>query len=148
MKTFFVGLALGFGIGFLLLPKTGNEREELQREKTRELQRSLPDHNERALQSTAIQERDRFSLPRRPKYQSRGGAIRTGIHPVALLNMATEKELVAAGVDPAQASKIIAHRPYSSLQDAMDRGLLSLGALAEIQKAAAAHEPVPLQPLA
>ena len=148
MKIFFVGLALGFGIGFLLLPKTGNEREELQREKTRELQRSLPDHNERALQSAAIQERDRFSLPRRPKYQSRGGAIRTGIHPVALLNLATEKELVAAGVDPAQASKIIAHRPYSSLQDAIDRGLLSLGALAEIQKGAAAHEPVPLQPLA
>ena len=148
MKIFFVGLALGFGIGFLLLPKTGNEREELQREKTRELQRSLPDHNERALQSAAIQERNRFSLPRRPKYQSRGGAIRTGIHPVALLNLATEKELVAAGVDPAQASKIIAHRPYSSLQDAIDRGLLSLGALAEIQKGAAAHELVPLQPLA
>ena len=148
MKTFFVGLALGFGIGFLLLPKSGNEREELQREKTRELQRSLPEHKERALQSAAIQERDRFSLQRRPGYESGGGAIRTGIHPVALLNMATEKELVAAGLDPAQASQIITHRPYTSLQDAMDRGLLSLGTLAEIQKAPAAHEPIPLQPLA
>ncbi|HTM43012.1 MAG TPA: hypothetical protein VL177_18975 [Terriglobales bacterium] len=148
MKIFFVGLALGFGIGFLLLPKSGNEHEELQREKTRELQRNLPQHTERALQSAAIQERDRFSLPRRPEYESRGGAIRTGIHPIAVLNMATEKELVAAGVDPAQASKIISHRPYTSLQDAMDRGLLSLGALAEIQKGAAAHELVPLQPLA
>jgi hypothetical protein len=148
MKTFFVGLALGFGIGFLLLPKSGNEHEELQREKTRELQRSLPQDEERALQSAAIQKRDRFSVPRRPEYRSRAGAIRTGIHPLALLNMATEKELVAAGVDPAQASKIIAHRPYTSLQDAMDRGLLSLRTLAEIQKAAAAHEPIPLQSLA
>jgi hypothetical protein len=148
MKTFFVGLALGFGIGFLLLPKSGNEHEELQREKTRELQRSLPHDEERARQSAAIRERDRFSVPRRPEYESRGGAVRTGIHPVALLNMASEKELVAAGVDPGQASKIIAHRPYSSLQDAMDRGFLSLGTLAEVQKAAAAHEPTPLQPLA
>jgi len=44
MKIFFVVLALGFGIGFLLLPKSGNEHEELQREKTRELQRNLPQH--------------------------------------------------------------------------------------------------------
>jgi hypothetical protein len=148
MKTFFMGLALGFGIGFLLLPKSGNEREELQREKTRELQRSLPHDQERALQSAAIQERGRFSVPRRLEYESRGGAIRTGIHPIAFLNMATEKDLVAAGVDPGQASKIIARRPYTSLQDAMDRGLLSLGTLADIRKAAAAHEPIPLQSLA
>ncbi|HKW26079.1 MAG TPA: hypothetical protein VJN48_09870 [Terriglobales bacterium] len=148
MKTFFVGLALGFGIGFLLLPKSGNEHEELRREKTRELQRSLPQDQERILQSAAVREHDRYTHPPRPEYESRGGAVRTGIHPVALLNMATEKELVAAGVDPGQASKIIARRPYISLQDAMDRGLLSLGTLTDIQKAAAAHEPIPLQPLA
>ena len=148
MKTFFVGLALGFGIGFLLLPKSGNEREELLRDKTRELQRSLPEHQERALQSAAIRERDHFSVPRRSRYESRAGAIRAGIHTLAILNMATEKELVAAGVDPAQASKIIAHRPYTPLQDAMHCGLLSLGTLASIQKAAAAHQPIPLPPLA
>ncbi len=148
MKTFFVGLALGFGIGFLLLPKSGNEREELQRGKTRELQRSLPEHQERTLQSAAIQERGRFSVPRRPQYESRAGAVRAGIHPVALLNMATEEELVAAGLDPVQVSKITAHRPYASLQDAMHRGALSPGTLVELQKAASAHEPIPLQPLA
>jgi hypothetical protein len=148
MKTFFVGLALGFGIGFLLLPKSGNEHEELLREKTRELQRSLPQDEERALQSAAIQERGGFTHPRRPRYASRAGAIRTGIHPIALLNMATEKELVSAGLGPALASKIIAGRPFTSLQDAMDRGLFSLGTLGEIQKAADAHEPLPLQPLA
>jgi hypothetical protein len=117
MKTFFVGLALGFGIGFLLLPKNGNEHEELLREKTRELQRSLPQAEERELQSAAIQERDRFTRPRRPEYGSRAGAVRTGIHPVSLLNMATERELVSAGVEPALASKIIAARPYTSLQE-------------------------------
>lgn len=148
MKTFFVGLAVGFGIGLLLLPKNSNEREELLREKTRELQRSLPQDDERALQSAAVRGHDRFTRPRRPEYESRSGAIRAGIHPIAFLNMATEKELVAAGVDPALASKILAHRPYASLQDAMDRGFLSLGTLAEVEKAAAAHESIPLQPLA
>lgn len=144
MKTFFVGLALGFGIGFLLLPKSGNEHEELRREKARELQRSLPQDEERALQSAAIKERDRFTHPRRPEYASRTRAVRTGIHPIALLNMATEKELLSAGLEPALASKIIVGRPYTSLQDAMDRCLLSFRALAELQKAAAVHEPIPL----
>ena len=148
MKTFFVGLAVGFGIGFLLLPKSGNEHEELLREKTRELQRSLPQDEERALQSAAVRGHDRDTRPRRPEYESRGGAIRTGVHPLALLNMATEKELVAVGVDPALASRIIAHRPYASLQDAIDRGPLSLGTLASVQKAADAHEPFSLQPMA
>ena len=148
MKTFFVGLALGFGIGFLLLPRSSNEHEDLIREKTRELQRSVPPHEERELQSAAIQERDRFTRPRRPEYDSRGGAVRTGIHPVAFLNMATEKELRSAGLDEALAAKIVAGRPFTSLHDAMDRGLLSLGTLAEIEKAAQAREPLPLQPLA
>jgi hypothetical protein len=92
MKTFFVGLALGFGIGFLLLPKSGNEHEELRRERTRELQRSLPQDEERALQSAAVQERDRFTHPRNLEYESRAGDVRTGIHPSAVLNMAAEKE--------------------------------------------------------
>ncbi|HKU21774.1 MAG TPA: hypothetical protein VJQ50_12220 [Terriglobales bacterium] len=148
MKAFFLGVALGFGIGFLLLPKSGNEHDELIRERTRELQRSLPQHKERELQRSAIQERDRFRLPRRPEYMSFAGARRTGIHPIAVLNMATEKELASAGLGAEQASKIIAGRPYTSLQDAMGRGLLSLGNLAEIQKAAEEREPLPLQPLA
>lgn len=148
MKTFFVGLALGFGIGFLLLPRSSNEHEDLIREKTRELQRALPPPRERELQSAAIEARDRFSRPRRPEYESRGGAIRAGIHPVAFLNMASEKDLRSAGLDAALAGKIVAGRPYASLQDAMDRGLLSLGTLADIQSAAQAREPLPLQPLA
>ncbi|HSB76355.1 MAG TPA: hypothetical protein VLC12_11945 [Terriglobales bacterium] len=148
MKTFLLGLALGFGVGLLLLPKNGNEHDELIRERTRELQRSLPQHKERELQSAAIQARDRFSVPRRPRYESRAGALRAGIHPIALLNMATEKELAAAGIEPALAAKIIAGRPYLSLQDARDRALLSVVTLASLERAAEAHEPVPLQPLA
>ena len=148
MKAFFVGLALGFGIGFLLLPKSGNEHDELIRERTRELQRSLPQHQERELQRSAIQERDRFSRPRTPEYMSRAAAVRTGIHPVALLNMATEKELRAAGIDPELVSKITAGRPYTSLQDARERGLLSADVLFAIEKAAQEREPLPLQPLA
>ena len=42
MKMFLVGLALGVGIGFLLLPKSSDEHDQLIRERTRELQRSLP----------------------------------------------------------------------------------------------------------
>lgn len=148
MKAFFVGLALGFGIGFLLLPKSGNEHDELIRERTRELQRSLPQHQERELERSAIQERDRFSRPRTPEYMSRAAAVRTGIHPVALLNMATEKELRAAGIDPELVSKITAGRPYTSLQDARERGLLSADVLFAIEKAAQEREPLPLQPLA
>jgi hypothetical protein len=148
MKAFFVGLALGFGIGFLLLPKSSTEHDELIRERTRELQRSLPQHKERELQRSAIQERDRFSRPRRPEYMSHAAAVRTGIHPVALLNMATEKELRAAGIDPELVSKIIGRRPYTSLQDARDRGLLSADVLSAIEKAAQEREPLPLQPLA
>jgi hypothetical protein len=148
MKTFFVGLALGFGIGFLLLPRSNNEREDLIRERTRELQRTLPAQRERELQSAAIQERDRFSRPRRPEYIGSGGAVRAGIHPVSFLNMATEKDLQSAGMDAELAARIIAHRPYSSLQDAMERGPLSASAISEVQKAAAAREPLPLQPLA
>lgn len=147
MKAFFVGLALGFGIGFLLLPKSGNEHDELIRERTRELQRSLPQHQERELQRSAIQERDRFSRPRTPQYMSRAAAVRTGIHPVALLNMATEKELRAAGIDPELVSKITAGRPYTSLQDARERGLLSADVLFAVEKAAQEREPLPLQPL-
>ena len=139
MKTFFVGLALGFGIGFLLLPRSGNEHEELIRERTRELQRALPQDHQRELRSASIQARDRYTRPRRPAYIS-AGTVRVGIHPVALLNMATEKQLITAGMEPALASKIIAHRPYTSIQDAMDRGLLDYGTLALVQDAARAWE--------
>ncbi|HLK31790.1 MAG TPA: hypothetical protein VKT29_01790 [Terriglobales bacterium] len=148
MKAFFVGVALGFGIGILLLPRSSDEHEQLMREKTRELQRSVPQTKERELQSAAIKARDRFSVPRRPEYGSRAGAIRTGIHPIALMNMASEKELASAGLAPELVAQIIAGRPYHSLRDAMDRGLLSLGALAAIEKEAQAREPLPLQPFA
>lgn len=148
MRTFFVGLALGLGIGFLLLPRSSDEHDQLIRERTRELQRSLPQHQERALQSAAIQERDRFSHPRRPEYISRAGARRAGIHPVAFLNMAKEKDLLSAGIDSEVAAKIVAGRPYVSLQDATGRGQLSLSTLSAIEKAAQAHEPLPLQPFA
>ncbi len=148
MKAFLVGLALGFGIGFLLLPKSGNEHDDLMRERTRDLQRNLPQNQQRTLQRAAIHDRHRFSPPRRPQYLSHAAARRVGVHPMTFLNMAKEKELVAAGIDPGLAAKIVAGRPYVSLQDAMDRGLLSLGALAAIQRAAEAREPLPLQPLA
>lgn len=137
MKTFFVGLALGFGIGFLLLPRSGNEHDELIRERTRELQRAVPTDHQRELRNASIEARDRYSRPRRPAYIS-AGTVRVGIHPVVLLNMAREKELMAAGIDAELASKIIAHRPYASLQDAMDRGLLDYATLALIQDAARA----------
>jgi hypothetical protein len=148
MKTFVMGLALGFGISLLLLPKSGNEHEELMREKTRELQRSLPQTGERELQSASLQQRERFTRPGTPQYRSRTGAVRTGIHPIVVLNTATEEELLSAGVEPELASKIAAGRPYTSLQDAMDRGLLSPGTLAIIQQAAQARKPLPLQPMA
>ena len=139
MKSFFVGLALGFGIGFLLLPRSGNEHDELIRERTRELQRTLPPSHQRELRSASVKARDRYSLPRRPAYIS-AGAVRVGIHPVTFLNMAAEHELIKAGLEPALASKIVAHRPYTSIQDAMDRGLLDYGTLALVQDAARAWE--------
>ncbi|HEU5335644.1 MAG TPA: hypothetical protein VFU27_06755 [Terriglobales bacterium] len=139
MKTFFVGLALGFGIGFLLLPRSGNEHDELIRERTRELQRAVPTNHQRELRNASIEARDRYSRPRRPAHFG-AGAVRVGIHPVALLNMATEKQLITAGLEPQMASKIVAHRPYSSIQDAMDRGLLDYGTLALAQDAARAWE--------
>ncbi len=148
MKTFLVGLALGFGMGFLLLPRSGNERDDLMRERTRELQRNLPQDQERTLQRAAIPGGHRFLPPRQAKYLSHAAARRVGIHPVGFLNLAKEKELVSAGIDPELAAKIVAGRPYVSLQDAMDRGLLSLGTLAVIQRAAEAREPLSLQPLA
>ena len=148
MKAFFVGVALGFGIGLLLLPRGGNEHEELMREKTRELQRTPPQHTERELQSAAIRAHDQFTRPRRPEYASRGGARRAGIHPVALLNMATEKELVSAGLEPELASRILAGRPYASLQDAMQRQEVTPATLELIEKAAEAREPGSVQPLA
>jgi hypothetical protein len=139
MKIFFVGLALGFGIGFLLLPRTGNEHDDLIRERTRDLRRALPPNHQRELRSASVAARDRYSRPRRPAYIS-AGAVRVGIHPVAFLNMATERQLITAGIEPHMASKIIAHRPYSSIQDAMDRGLLDYGTLALVQDAARGWE--------
>ena len=148
MKSFLMGLALGFGIGLLLLPRSGNEQEELLREKTRELQRSTPQTGEREVQSTGLHRRDRFTRPRKPQYGSHGGAVRAGIHPIVVLNTATEKELLSAGVETELASKIVAGRPYTSLRDAMDRGLLPLGTLAIIQQVAQDREPLPLQSMA
>ena len=149
MKMFFVGLALGVGIGFLLLPKSSDEHDQLIRERTRELQRSLPKTQERALQSAAIQERDHFSHPRRPAYISRAGAIRAGIHPMVALNTAPEKELVSFyGVSPEEAARIVAARPFTSIQDARDRAGLSEEALADIRQGAQAKEPQPIQPTA
>ncbi len=139
MKTFFVGLALGFGIGFLLLPRSGNEHDDLIRERTRELQRALPSNHQRELRSASVAARDRYSRSRRPAYVG-AGPVRVGIHPVTVLNTATEKQLITAGIEPALASKIIAHRPYTSIQDAMDRGLLDYGALVLVQDAARAWE--------
>ena len=148
MKPFFMGLALGFGIGLLLLPKSGNEHDELLREKTRELQRSLPQTGEREVQSAALHQRRRFTRARRPQYGSHAGAVRAGIHPIVVLNTATEKELLSAGVEPELVAKIVAGRPYTSLHDAMDRGLLPRGTLAMIQQVAQDREPLPLQPIA
>src|SRR5574337_948255 len=68
MKTFFVGLALGFGIGFLLLPRSGNEHDDLIRERTRELQRALPSNHQRELRNASVAARDRYSRSRRPAY--------------------------------------------------------------------------------
>jgi hypothetical protein len=148
MKAFFVGVALGFGIGILLLPRSSSEHEQLMRERTRELQRSLPQTKERELQSTAIRDSDRFTRPRRPEYVSRASARRAAIHPVTVLNMASEKELLSAGLEPELASRIISGRPYASLQDARNRDLLSVSTLEAIEQVAQSSEPGSMQPWA
>jgi DNA uptake protein ComE-like DNA-binding protein len=65
------------------------------------------------------------------------------------LNTAPEKELVSFyGVSPEEAARIVAARPFTSIQDARDRAGLSEEALADIRQGAQAKEPQPIQPTA
>jgi hypothetical protein len=114
MKSFLTGLALGFGAGVLLAPSSGQETR-------------------RSFRTKAEQTRDRVSgqISGIRQKVSRGSDLghsnSTALH---VLNTIDKNQLLDVySMSPALADRIIAGRPYSRLEQVVERGLIATTAM-------------------
>ena len=181
MRNFLTGLGLGFGVGMLIAPQSGEEtRDQLRarigaigsraEEVGDELRERVGDSAEELrgrMQDVAARVRrqaEQFGdtwrdkvgdlrSPRSYAASSERGSRRPGAErhresnardsnarssnatgrPVQLLNNGSREELLAVyGIGPVLADRIIQNRPYSSVEEAVERDVVSQTVIAEL----------------
>ena len=149
MKLFLTGLGIGVGLGVLFAPRSG----EVTRTKVRErfgglikgvkrqagkakdaVQETVAAHSEEPSGENA----SRGTSSPAKKDQAR--EVRPPGNPDPINIFSREDLMSVSGIGPALADKIISGRPYSSLQELLDRGILSQSTFAELEGEIACRE--------
>lgn len=133
MRGFLAGLGSGIALGILLAPQSGEETRQRLRSRTEELGDSVREQAGRMRQSArrmrgsakqmrrqaaATQEQAEEQAANSPALREHAGAL-------ARLNNATREELMEIrGIGPVLADRIIEGRPFGSLDQVLERGIV------------------------
>lgn len=154
MKNFFLGLGFGVGIGLIFAPAAGEETRRRLLDRASDL--TGQDANELIEQgrqrvtdfasqvSSAVQERggDVLNTVTDQAQQLRGKVanilpfLRDNSSAVGMLNSMTAEDLTSIpGIGPVLSQKVIDGRPYNSIGDLLERGILHHAGFEAIQGA-------------
>ena len=108
MKNFLAGVGLGFGIGMLIAPRSGQEKvTEFGRQVTEQIQ---------------------------TQGEKLKNTIQGSVSSVLLNSVSRDDLLKIYGIGPVMADKIIANRPYTSDRQVVEQGIVPEGLFERLQK--------------
>jgi gas vesicle protein len=143
MKAFLAGVGAGFALGLVIAPQSGEEtrariaeRAEDLLEQGREQARELARRGNEMLVSAREQA---GNLPEKMNEAIQQGREQTkNLRPgdgVAALNSVGRDDLLAVyGIGPVLADKILSGRPYKSINDLIERGILPESTLENLKR--------------
>ena len=136
MKAFLTGLGAGVALGILFAPRSGEETRGQLRERADEWSDMAREQIDRAQQYAGDLQESARDLGRRVsdaaqsassqvRDAAEGIATRAGGRALLKVNTASRDELMQVnGIGPVLADRIIESRPFLSVQQLMDRGIL------------------------
>jgi gas vesicle protein len=145
MKYFLAGLGVGFGIGLLLAPKSGEETREQLKGQASELAGNLRGqvgdavrnsgqtlrNTQEKLSGLAQQVTDTLQA----QGQRLKDAVQNQVVRGAILNSVSREDLLAVyGIGPVLADKILANRPYTSDRQIVDQGIIPEGVFERLEQ--------------
>lgn len=145
MKYFLAGLGVGFGIGLLLAPKSGEETREQLKDHASELAGNLRGQVGDAVRNSGQTLRNTqeklsgLAQQVTDKLQAQGqrlkDAVQNQVSRGAILNSVSREDLLAVfGIGPVLADKILANRPYTSDRQIVDQGIIPEGVFERLEQ--------------
>ena len=142
MKAFLTGFGIGVALGVLFAPDRGDVTRRAVRERVsnwRDLLNRQPDSARESVASRVNAGSETVSGGKEQKETAEGASKRPQAHAeppdVDSINTATREELLSInGIGPVLADRIISGRPYSSLRELLDRGIIPHSLLEEVKR--------------
>ena len=138
MKSFLVGVGLGFGVGLLLAPAAGSETRKKVKETVNDLTTQARE-SARPLVNAVRDQAQKLSQTD----QTHGIREDSGVEGedsgnaelLEILNSASKTKLMSvSGIGDATARRIIEGRPYTSAESVVGNGILSEDLMAKLEK--------------
>ncbi len=132
MKALLAGLVTGIGLGVLFAPRRGEQSRRQLRSKAESL-------GELALGQAGSFGQEAVQQARESAAQIKDAvadlATKSGLGPLTVLNTASREELMKIrGIGPVLADRIIRGRPFTSMQQLSERGVLPANVLQELER--------------
>ncbi|PYP82532.1 MAG: hypothetical protein DMG65_26105 [Candidatus Angelobacter sp. Gp1-AA117] len=140
MKNFLAGLGIGFGIGILIAPRSGEETQEQLRNRAGDLANAVREKTSDAVQSSGEWLRSgqekitEFGRQMTETIQTQGEKLKSSVSSVLLNRVSREDLLSIYGIGPVMADKIIANRPYTSDRQVVEQGIVPESLFERLQK--------------
>jgi len=140
MKNFLAGLGIGFGIGILIAPRSGEETREQIRNRAGDLANTVRNRASEAVRGSGEWLRNgqekltEFGRQVTETAQAQGEKLKGSISSVVLNSVSREDLLGIYGIGPVLADKIIANRPYTSDRQVVEQGIVPENLFERLQK--------------
>jgi len=144
MKNFLTGLGLGFGVGMLIAPRSGEETREQLRNRAGDLANTVREQANDAVRNsgewlrTGQEKVTEFGRQVTDQIQTQGeklkNTVQSSVSSVLLNSVDREDLLNIYGIGPVIADKIIANRPYTSDHQVVEQGIVPESLFERLQK--------------
>ena len=135
MKAFLTGLGIGVGLGILLAPERGEITRSKLRDRLSDWSDSVSDQVTDQMENLKKgADRVRAAASEMTENVRNRAASSPSSDADALNSISREELMQVNGIGPVLAEKIISGRPYSSLNELLERGILSSSTFEELQR--------------
>lgn len=140
MKNFLAGIGIGFGIGILIAPRSGEETREQIRNRAGDLANAVRDKAGEAVRNSGEWLRSgqekftEFGRQVTETARAQSEKLKSSVSSVLLNSVSREDLLKIYGIGPVIADKIIANRPYTSDRQVVEQGIVPESLFERLQK--------------